>query len=104
MMAADRPAAALLKHVAYAGVESQEDGEGPFPSGDLLSLHLSLDRLFQLDRLIAARSFRDQSRFLVILDVEVFQRQCQSLGEQFLQAKFHFVLARLVAADAAARD
>lgn len=59
MMAADCTAAALLKHVVYAGVESQEDGEGPLPPGDLLSLHLSLDRFFQLDRLIAARSFRD---------------------------------------------
>lgn len=100
-MAADRTAAAaLLKHVVYAAVESQEDGEDPFPCGDLLSLHLSPDRLFQLDRLVAARSFRDQSRFLIVLDVEVFQRQCQSLGEQFLQPKLHFVLASLVSADA----
>src|SRR6185312_12889986 len=103
MMTADRTAAALLQHVVYARVESQGDGEDPFPSGDLLALHFPLDRLFQLGRLVAARSFRDQSRFLVVLDVEIFQRQSQSLGEQFLQPKLHFVLARLVAADAAAR-
>jgi hypothetical protein len=33
MMAADRAAAALPKHVVYAGVESQEDGECPFHLG-----------------------------------------------------------------------
>ena len=42
--------------------------------GGLLSLDLSLGRLLQLDRLVAARSFRDQSSFLVVLDVEVIQR------------------------------
>lgn len=31
--AADRTVAALLKHVVFAGVESQEDGEGPAPAG-----------------------------------------------------------------------
>lgn len=42
--------------------------------GGLLSLDLSFGRFLQLDRLVAARSFRDQSSFLVVLDVEVIQR------------------------------
>jgi hypothetical protein len=53
---------------------SQKDGEDLLPWGDLLSLDLSLDCFLQLDRLVAARSFRDQSSFLVVLDVEVIQR------------------------------
>ncbi|KZC39467.1 hypothetical protein RHOFW510R12_19790 [Rhodanobacter sp. FW510-R12] len=94
----------LLKHVVYAWACVDSDGEGLLPMAALLSLQLSLGRFFQLGRLVAARSFRDQSCFLVVLDVEIFQRQCQGPGEQFLQSKLHLVLASLVAADAAARN
>ncbi len=48
MMAADCTAAALLKHVVYAGGESQEDGEGPFPSGIYFPLIFLLIASFSL--------------------------------------------------------
>jgi len=47
-MAADRTAAALLKHVVYVRVESQEDGECPFHLGTYFPLICLLIASFSL--------------------------------------------------------